>query len=339
MKEYRYKFDNTQKRICPQCGQKTFVGYIDTQTMESLSDEFGRCDREINCGYFRHPYGKNNLKIKGSSEKINFAKSKPIKAPVFIPKEILIDTQKDYEENTFIQNLLSKISYPIDIADINKVVGLYHLGTIDLGAGQRVGSHRGYATTFPFIDRQGNVRTIQAKQFDSNNHTIRTSFVHAILEGQHIRRNKQCPQWINEYKENEIKVSCLFGAHLLNKYPKNPIALVEAPKTAIYGTLYFGFPDNPSNMLWLAVYNLSSLNLNKCKELAGRDVYLFPDLSKNGRAFDLWSKKAKQLELEIPHSRFIVSDLLEKNAGEEEREKGSDLADFLIKQDWRRFRK
>lgn len=338
-KEYRYEFDKNQKHICPQCGQKTLVGYIDTRTGEPLSDEFGRCDREVNCQYFRHPYGKGNLQTKRNTEKINIVKTKPLKDPVFVPRGVLLDTLQNYDSNTFMENLLSNIPYPFDITDINKVVGLYYVGTIDLGAGQRVGSHRGYATTLPYIDRRGNVRAIQAKQFDSKNHTVSTNFVHAILRGQYARAQNQCPQWIKEYQDNDTKVSCLFGEHLLDKYPRNPIALVEAPKTAIYGALYFGFPDNPANMLWLAVYNLSSLNLNKCKELAGRDVYLFPDLSKDGKAFDLWSKKAKQLEIQIPRSRFTVSDLLEKNASEEERKNGTDLADFLITKDWRLFRK
>ena len=88
---------------------------------------------------------------------------------------------------------------------------------------------------------------------------------------------------------NETKVSCLFGEHLLSKYQTNPIALVEAPKTAIIATLYFGFPDNPKNFLWLAVYNLSSLNIDKCKVLQGRKVFLLPDLN----AFDNWSQKRK----------------------------------------------
>jgi hypothetical protein len=139
------------------------------------------------------------------------------------------------------------------------------------------------------------------------------------------------------YKKNEIKVSCLFGEHNLNKYPHNPIALVEAPKTAIYGTLYFGFPEQATNLLWLAVYNLSSLNVDKCKALIGRDVYLFPDLSKYGKAFDIWAEKAKELESKIQGAKFTLSNLLEQRANEVERANGCDLADYLIKQDWRNF--
>ena len=147
------------------------------------------------------------------------------------------------------------------------------------------------------------------------------------------------PEWLEAYNKNETKVSCLFGEHLLSKYPYNPVALVEAPKTAIYGTLYFGFPEQPTNLLWLAVYNLSSLNLNKCKALKGRNVYLFPDLSKDGKAFELWSNKATEIQKRLQGTYFHVSDLLEQLAPQQDKEQGKDIADYLIKQDWRLFRK
>ena len=133
-------------------------------------------------------------------------------------------------------------------------------------------------------------------------------------------------------------MTCLFGAHLLKKYPYNPIALVEAPKTAIYGTLYFGPPETSTNFLWLAVYNLTSLTVNRCKALEGRNVILFPDLSETGNAFDLWSKKAKELNDKIDGATFKVSDLLESVATPTERTEGGDLADYLINIDWRQTR-
>ena len=114
--------------------------------------------------------------------------------------------------------------------------------------------------------------------------------------------------------------------------------MVEAPKTAVYGTLYFGFPEQPENLLWLAVYNLSSLNHEKCKALRGRDVVLFPDLSKDGKAFQHWSNKAKQFSELMPGTQFQVSDLLETLAPNKLKEDGADIADVIIKMDWRKFR-
>jgi len=44
-----------QKHRCPQCGHRRFVRFVDIQTREYLSIEYGRCDREENCRYYYHP--------------------------------------------------------------------------------------------------------------------------------------------------------------------------------------------------------------------------------------------------------------------------------------------
>ena len=252
-------------------------------------------------------------------------KPQPKEQPIyFIPESVLTETLKEYESNTFIQNLL-KIA---PAKDIERVISLYRLGTITRG-------ERSGAVTFPFIDKAGNVRTIQAKQFDELNHTKSTDFVHSIIARHHPKTGEPLPGWLQDYQKNEGFVTCLFGEHLLNKYPMNPVALVEAPKTAVIGTVYYGLPDSPGRLLWLAVYNKSSLTLEKCKALKGRKVVLYPDL----KAFDEWSAKAEDFTKHLPGTRFVVSDLLEKNATEAERTGGLDLADYITRFDYRLFRK
>jgi len=242
----------------------------------------------------------------------------------FIPDSILKATLKGYESNVFINNLMKYENTPFNASDISKAISLYYLGTITKGVNKG-------AICFPFIDINGKVRTIQAKQFDSENHTTKTTFIHAIMQQHYKNENLPFPLWLNDYLNNEKFVSCLFGEHLLKKYPTNPVALVEAPKSAIYSTLFFGFPDNPKNYIWLSTYNLSSLTLEKCEVLQGRNVVLFPDLSKDGKAFDLWHTKANEFKKAIPNTNFNVSDLLEKNATAEQKNKGLDIADYLIK--------
>lgn len=342
--EHQYIFEKgSKKHVCPQCNKKRFVRYIDTETGEHLPDQYGRCDRESKCGYFLNPFKDGYAKAIWEQEQGNKTEWKPqrpkrIKKPVnkpkraFIPVEVFNRTRAGYEQNTFIQNLLTRVAFPFEVQDIEKVISLYHLGTVQKG-------YRTGANTFPFIDVQGNVRAVQIKQFDKQNHTTGTDFLHSIIEKHHTRNNKPLPDWLEAYNKNETKVSCLFGEHVLSKHPYNPVALVEAPKTAIYGTLYFGFPEQPTNLLWLAVYNLSSLNLNKCKALKGRNVYLFPDLSKDGKAFELWRNKATEIQKRLQGTYFYVSDLLEQLAPQQDKEQGKDIADYLIKQDWRLFRK
>jgi len=281
----------------------------------------------------KHNFVLHERKTRYKSNKKAFRKSRPKPKRIFIPPRVLKTTLKGYEKNVFIQNLLEHEKHPFLTKDIERVIGQYFLGTITTGS-------RAGAITFPFIDINNSVRTIQVKQFDQNNNTIfkGTDFLHAMVKKDLNTKKKPLPRWLQEYIEmGHKKVTCPFGEHLLTKYPNNPIGLVEAPKTAIYATLYFGFPDNPKNLLWLAVYNLSSLNYEKCKELKGRQVILFPDLSKTGHAFKLWSEKAEKLSQLIP-AVFKVSDLIECNANSIDKQKGLDLGDYLIRQDWRKFR-
>ena len=338
---YRYILEKgSKKHYCPNCGKKRFVRYIDTQTGDYLPERYGRCDREINCPGedYNNPYLDGYAKTFPTGRKTNWEpvqrqpsfKNKPKRA--YVPNEVLRQTRAGYESNIFIQNLLSNVPFPFEVQDVEEVISLYHLGTIKNG-------YRAGAITFPFIDVNHNVRAIQIKQFDKYNHTKGTDFIHSIIEKHHNRNHTPLPNWLTPYKKNETKVSCLFGEHLLRKYFHNPIALVEAPKTAIYSTLYFGPPEQPKNLLWLAVFNLSSLNYEKCKALKGRDVYLFPDLSKEGRAFELWSNKSKEIQKRLQGTSFQVSDLLEELAPDKDRDQGKDIADYLIKQDWRLFRK
>ena len=323
------------KHVCPDCHKRSFVRFLDTKTGNYIPEKYGKCDHESKCGYYLSPY-KDGYSAKTQNEEWEERNSKPqytrpltkkSKSITYVPEYILKGTLKDYANNTFIQNLLNNVQYPISYERIEKVISQYYLGTISKG-------YLTSGTTLPFIDFNGNIRVIQAKIFDNNNNTTKTGNIHSILD-KHYGDNK--PEWLKQYLNNHGFFTCLFGEHLLKKYPNNSIALVEAPKTAIYGTLYFGFPDNPSNLLWLAVYNISALNYERCKILDGRKVILFPDLSKSGKAYSLWKEKANYFNTIMPNTSFIVSDILEKCASDKEKQKGGDLADFLINQDWRNF--
>ena len=49
---------------CPSCRKKhSFTRYVDITTGNYIGDDFGRCSREINCGYIKSPTG-NDIKNK-----------------------------------------------------------------------------------------------------------------------------------------------------------------------------------------------------------------------------------------------------------------------------------
>jgi len=348
MDKHRYILEKgSKKHHCPDCNKKTFVLYIDTETGDYLPEQYGRCDRESKCSYHLNPYLDGYAKAIWEQEQGNRSEllnnwkpqrkkviPQPTPEPVFFHFETFLQTLQPerYEKNTFIQNLFYRVQFPFEVDEVTKVIQLYRLGTVANG-------YRAGANTFPFIDIKGNVRAVQVKQFDEQNHTTGTDFLHSIIEKHHTRNNKPLPEWLETYTKQYKRISCLFGEHLLSKYHSNPVALVEAPKTAVYGTLYFGLPETPESLIWLAVYNKSSFSFDKLKVLQGRFVYVFPDLSKDGSTFKEWETKAKEYESLLPGTRFIFSDLLEQLAPERDKSEGNDLADYLIKQDWRLFRK
>ena len=340
MEAYRYTLEkSSRKHLCPSCSKQRFVRYFDIETNQYLPDHYGRCDREAECTYHLNPYSDGYIEKSSGDDFINNQASarfsttilqKP-KHNALIPFEVLARTRQGWELNIFLQNLINRIPYPFLASDIEKIIGQYQLGTVLKG-------YMAGAVTFPFIDERNRIRAIQVKLFNESNHTTSTSFLHSIIEQNLKELGKQIPEWLKTYNKNESKVTCMFGAHLLSKYPDNPVALVEAPKSAIIGTLYYGFPNKPERLLWLAVYNLSSLSYEKCLALKGRTVVLFPDLSKDGTAFQLWSAKAKSLEEQLPGTRFIVSDILEQKASVTAKTKGLDIADFLIQFNYLSFR-
>lgn len=344
--EHRYKLDKSSKKyLCPDCGKKRFVRFMDIKTGEYAPEQYGRCDKGDG-HYFVNPYADGYAKAIWEQEQGNRSElpknwkpqrkkviPQPTPEPVFFDFETFKQTLQParYEKNTFIQNLLDRVQFPFEAGEVTRAIELYRLGTVANG-------YRAGANTFPFIDSKDNVRAIQVKQFDKQNHTTSTDFLHSIIEKFHTRNNKPLPEWLEVYTKQDKRISCLFGEHLLSKYPNNPVALVEAPKTAVYGLLYFGLPETPQSIIWLAVYNKSSFSFDKLKALKGRYVYVFPDLSNDGNTFKEWEAKAKDYESRLQGTRFIFSDLLERLTSNEQKEQGADIADVLIKLNWRQFR-
>ena len=251
---HRYILEKgSKKHRCPKCEKRRLVRYIDTETEDYLPEQYGRCDRESKCSYHLNPYLDGYTKAIKEQEPNNRSEIpnnwKPQRKKTITPRTpdpifFDFDTFKQtlqperYEKNTFVQNLFYRVQYPFEVNEVTKVIELYRLGTISNG-------YRDGANTFPFIDIKGNVRAIQVKQFNKANHTIGTDFLHSIIEKYHTRNNKPLPKWLEAYTKQDKRISCLFGEHLLGKYHSNPVALVEAPKTAVYGALYFGLPEIP----------------------------------------------------------------------------------------------
>lgn len=330
MSAYRYQFKKykrpSDRVTCPSCDhRREFTPYVDTTTGELLPPQYGKCERRNNCGYELNPYTDGYAKMMKEQERANGATDwkpkqivrQPPPKPVFIPNEVMQASLKAYYQNNFVKYLQTLF----DASDVEDVVNRYQIGTSNRWEG---------AAVFWYIDLNANVRAGQVKCFDETGHTMkdvladgetksRTTWVHSLL-----KYKQPAPVWLADYLNQENKVGCLFGEHLLKDEPNKIVCVVEAPKTAIIASLYF------PNFIWLAVGALAYLTTDRCKALTDRNVILWPDL----KAYDLWKERADKLS----GGRWQVSDYLEQVATDDERKSGLDLADYLPRFNYKDFR-
>lgn len=298
----KYQGKSTRYK-CPSCGKGTFTRYIYNtkeynNTERYLADEVGRCDREVNCGYHLTP--REYFKANGGAPDTNVvfepSYSSCASYKVFIPREILQKSRFGYDSNSFARYL----STLFDETTVAHLIAEYQLGSST--------SKWPGACIFWFIDIAGRIHYGQVKLFE-NGHSVKehTTSIGYVLKN----RLKPLPAWVDEYNEQERKIGCLFGEHLLRKSHK-PVAIVEAPATAVVASIYL-----PA-FTWLAIGSLSYLTPSRCDVLKGRKVVLYPDLG----GFKAWKEKGDALG-------FECSDILERFASPQDRERGLDLRDYL----------
>ncbi|MDR2972325.1 MAG: DUF6371 domain-containing protein [Bacteroidales bacterium] len=301
MTEHKYSLAKKGKHICPACGKKRFVLYIDNETGEPLNSAVGKCDRVDNCAHHYTPrqyFKDNNISPEKKATLAPIPNPTPPLLPTFHDAKLLKQSMKHYEQNNFAMWLVDIVGEAI----ASKAIERYFVGT---------SKYSGGATVFWQVDMK---------------YKIRAGKVIVFKDDGHRNQNIMPPvQWIHKLIEipSFNLFQCFFGEHLLKDTTK-PIAIVESEKTAILASVCF--PDT----IWLASGGSGGINIDKCRCLQGRNVILYPDAKtpdKEGKTlFDKWSEKAKELK---KICKVDVSSLIENNATEEERKKGYDLADYL----------
>jgi len=198
MKSYRYKLDETSKKYrCPSCNKKRFVRFIDNETNQLADEIYGRCDREIECGYFSYPKSPNTF---SNSE----FKPQPVRKPSFIEAEMVSKSMSSYTLNPFV-NFLKK---NFDNKTVDWLIKRYRLGTSKKFGGSVV---------FWQIDKLNKIRT--GKVMNYNSETGKRSngitWAHKLINSPNFELRQ-----------------CLFGLHLVTK-GVTKVAIVESEKTAI----------------------------------------------------------------------------------------------------------
>ena len=120
-----------------------------------------------------------------------------------------------------------------------------------------------------------------------------------------------------------------FGLHLINYFKNYKIGIVESEKTAMLCDLFFD-----EKIIWLASGGMEGINETKLKDLEGREVILFPDLSTNNSknsAYKSWKTKAETLGKRLIMN-IKINNYLELFSGSSDKENQLDLGDFIINQ-------
>ncbi len=264
---YKYSLDKSSKKfICPACGKRRFVKYIENETNEYLEDGSGRCDRESSCGYSKSP-NKNSV----ISEFV---------IPIIIRKASTI--QSDYlklcNKNFNKNNLIQFLENYFTEEEILSVIQKYKLGT---------SKHWNGSTIFWQINPQNEIMAGKVILYD-------------IETGKRIKEPHNHIQWVHKLlklKNFELH-QCLFGLHLINESNKKGIAIIESEKTAIIMSLFL------PHYIWMATGGKGNFNKKMLLPIKDYTALAYPDKSElnnwNKVALELQKEGFK-----INCSRFI----------------------------------
>ena len=287
----------SSRHQCPRCGDPhSFTYYIDNDTGQPAGTKYGRCNHESSCGYDEYPQSSDRIFTPAKKQ----LTQQPKLSIGYIPFEYVI--RSIGYGSSFVKFLCGLFDRDtLDSPTVERLMNDYALGATKDGS-----------IIYWQIDTKGKVRTGKIMKYDpETGHRVKDSgginWVHAIM-----KRKGLLPEDFNLSQ-------CLFGEHLLKMCPTKVVALVESEKTALIGS--GALPD----YIWLGVGGKSQLCVDKLKVLQGRTVIMFPDVD----GFEYWTSKAK--EIEAIGCKVIVSDLLEKNATDEDRANKIDIADWLIR--------
>lgn len=298
---FKYQLAKRGKWVCPECGRKTFVCYVDAGG-NVLNERVGKCDRADKCAFHYPPkqYFEEHQSVSAMMQPRRYYQPqyRPIPQPEYIDTDVFKKTLHDYGNN----NLIVFLSSVFGAALIRLRIAAYFIGTSQYWKG---------STVFWQVDRYGKVHRGKIMQYNAENgKRVKEPYSHITSVNSVLKLgDNQPPQ-------------CLFGEHLLTDFPDDVVAIVESEKTAIIASCVFG------DCITLACGGCGNLTPSMCEALRGRDVVLFPD---NGK-FNEWRDKGYQMRRVF--SRLRISQFMEHNAVHE----GDDFGDWVLlhypKGDW-----
>lgn len=340
-KEFRYGLIPYRKRkhsslnlICPSCGKKEFVPFIDLLTGEAVDDKrCGVCERKINCGYSMSPrewaekYAPprerlpkeqwlaqqrqrekeaEELRRQAAERKANsfkpYAMTQPPKVQAYLDRMAALCKQTHSPNNTLMDYL-----YTIGPSkeEVDAAFDRY-----------RIGSTKERKVIYWQIDRDERVRTGKIMNYGSDGHRVRIENANWV----------HCQDGTGLASKEQLAPQCLFGEHLIGELIANPpsdgenlaMGVLESEKSAIILSILC--PD----IVWLATGGMDNFKAEMLEVIKPFDVMVLPDAD----ALEIWSKKVEQFNLD--GYRLIIPDWYRAMCTPEAKARKMDIADFLL---------
>jgi predicted RNA-binding Zn-ribbon protein involved in translation (DUF1610 family) len=236
--------DKTSKKyLCPQCGKKTLVVYVNAETKIPVNEYvFGRCDRESNCEYHVKP----KLDTQGKS-------TNDAQVVAIFPNE---------EEQL---KKLHKQPSPLHTFLASK--GIPHQHLYDDGVLEMAG-----LTAYVFRNLKGKLCNIKWFKYKPDGHR----------DKDHESKSLKQPERKNQYIEEKYLMP-LFGEHQLDPDKKRICCVVESEKTKTICKFFYPEYDWVSCGSASGLSDGTEGTADKITPLKGRTVYWVCDADKAAR--------------------------------------------------------
>ena len=184
-------------------------------------------------------------------------------------------------------------------ARVEEMLRLYCVGHTTVYQERNHQEH--HFTVFWQIDKDGQPRTGHYMKYKPDGHRMKEGYVtdwfHSIASRHWDEDAKEWsydapypyPQ-IYDPDKQEARL-CLFGEHLLSRYPNAPVCIVESEKTAVLMAIAYG---NHPLQVWMACCGSSNITRTRLEPLIAqrRRIILYPDRD----GIKAWEDKAKALK-------------------------------------------
>lgn len=261
--------------------------------VKDTDKQFNRClthENKSDFGSLVYLAKKAGIKLPKDGTYTPQSPAAPKKIPP-TPTPVFREIPPNWVEATICRHdaLSNYLSQRLGAEAVDAARGLYKVGTTKQGE-----------TIFYLTDEDGRCFDGKVVEYSPDGHRLKD------------RPHKLDVDWLHRKLGWDKLPQTLCGVHLLHERPDAPVALVEAEKTALVGSIVM--PD----WLWVACGGEGGFTAEKLRPLQGRKVYIFPDVD----AVEKWRKDAPKL---LPAALFIGDWHIGHELGEK-----ADLADLWL---------